>query len=436
MSTNHKSLHCIAIIFVSISAGIVFFNTEDNSVKLTNPGSRYATVEAIVDQDVFYIDNTIYATNNQGEMGTDSVKIGDHYYSSKPPLLSVLTAGVYWYYKTITKKTIRSYTKDVVRFCNRFVIGIPHILLLIYFFRLIRMVAQNDEAVIISMAAMCLTFLGLSYATDMNNHSPSAALLIIGFYYAVRIKKDIQPETKHWYISGICFGLLPAFDIPSLIFTLAISIYLSMHDWKKFLSCFLPSVLLIISVHLILTLVITGSILPIYARSDLFLFEGSYWSEYNVVLSLLKEPKHVYAFHVLVGHHGILTMYPVFILAIIALFKSIKRRSPLYIEAIFTTTTVITLIILYIFKTKDYGGTCVGFRWLIVIMPLLFLFFGVWIDFYLKDHRPQILFWPIIIAVLLIGQFHTLDAVDKLWKKGKWHRYVENSIEDMCCNDH
>ena len=34
------------------------------------------------------------------------------------------------------------------------------------------------------------------------------------------------------------------------------------------------------------------------------------------------------------------------------------------------------MLYFYIFKTRNYGGNCVGFRWSIGFTPLLFVFFG------------------------------------------------------------
>src|SRR5262249_22459060 len=78
-----------------------------------NDGSRLASVESLVDQHTWAIDRSIFVepwafefaagrtpySDDSGmmEVGTgDKMKVGDHFYSDKPPVPSLFLAG--WYY--------------------------------------------------------------------------------------------------------------------------------------------------------------------------------------------------------------------------------------------------------------------------------------------------------------------------------------------------
>ena len=57
-----------------------------------NDGSRFATVRALVENHTFSIDS---------HDSIDIVQYNGRFYSSKPPLLSVMAAGIYWPLHTI-----------------------------------------------------------------------------------------------------------------------------------------------------------------------------------------------------------------------------------------------------------------------------------------------------------------------------------------------
>lgn len=429
MTEKSRLVSFIAVFIISISSCTVLYFPQRNSVDRTNPGSRYAAVEALVDYRTFYIDKTLYAKKIT-TMGHDSVLIDGHYYSSKPPMLSVLTAGVYWIYKSVTGNTIRYNRRSVAMFCNRVMAGIPHILLLVFFFRFTRLITQNDEAVLAGLGAVCFSFIGAGYATSLNNHSPAAAVLLIGFYYAYRIRNEIDAKQRHWEISGYFCGFLPTLELPALFISIAVGLYLLFYDWKKTIKLFIPAALVPILIHFILTYVSTGSVLPVYLRSDLYFFEGSYYSTHYEIYKALVEPKHIYLFHMLFGHHGIFSMTPTLIFAVLALVRIFRKRSALLPEALVVSVSGVILIIFYTMMTENYGGKCVGFRWLIVLTPLLFLFFAVWIDTQLQQKKLQDWMLIILLVTFLIGQYHTLDASRKPWKTSRWQKFIEKTFKN------
>ncbi|MEW5987211.1 MAG: hypothetical protein AB1791_11295, partial [Chloroflexota bacterium] len=55
----------------------------------SNDASRLATIESLVERDTWTIEDSRFAT-------VDRIKVGEHFYSDKPPTLSFLGAGVYY----------------------------------------------------------------------------------------------------------------------------------------------------------------------------------------------------------------------------------------------------------------------------------------------------------------------------------------------------
>ena len=67
---------------------MVVWNLQDSSLDNANTGSRYATIESLVDYGTYWIDQSRY-------VGTiDKYQADGHYISSKPPMLPTLGAGV------------------------------------------------------------------------------------------------------------------------------------------------------------------------------------------------------------------------------------------------------------------------------------------------------------------------------------------------------
>ena len=83
-----------------------------------NDGSRLASVEALVDQHTWAIDDSIfvkvppqdelnpYSLELPSASGTmDKMLIGGHFYSDKPPVLTLYLAGIYWIAQKLTGLT-------------------------------------------------------------------------------------------------------------------------------------------------------------------------------------------------------------------------------------------------------------------------------------------------------------------------------------------
>jgi uncharacterized membrane protein YjdF len=91
-----------------------------------NPASRLATMDALVHERAFEIDQSVFGDT------VDKVRIGDHFYSSKPPLLSVGGALIYKVLKHWTPISFRKDRTYAVQVMSVILAGIPHVLLLGY----------------------------------------------------------------------------------------------------------------------------------------------------------------------------------------------------------------------------------------------------------------------------------------------------------------
>lgn len=400
---------------MAASMMMVVWNLQDSSLDNANTGSRYATIEALVDHGTYHIDKSRYVRT------IDKYKAGPNYISSKPPVLPTFGAGVYWVYQKLTGETIARQEGAVVRTVSLFTGGLCHLLFLVYFYRLCCLLLQRQLAIAASMAAACFAYLGVGYATHINNHSTAAALAIVGIYYAYRIRQGRDARWWHWPVCGFVLGVLPAIDLPGLAITALISLYLLTHDWKKTLLWFAPALLPALITHLALTYQISGSFKPFYLNSALKTFKGFHFRNPGGIDGL-REPKHIYAFNVLVGHHGVFSMTPLYLFGLWELIRSLRHRR-YFAESLVSAGAVLAFFGFFIFRTRNYGGWCVGMRWLVPIMPLLLLYFGLWLD-RVRVTRPL---WAVVLLAFSVSCFHVQDALTSPFQFSVWHNWLEGA---------
>jgi len=394
---------------------MVVWNLQDSSLENANTGSRYATIESLVDYGTYRIDNSRYVRT------IDKYQVDGHYISSKPPVLPTLGAGVYWLYEQVTGRNIRHWEGEVVRLVSLCTGGLCHLIFLIYFYRLCVMLLARQQAIWITMAAASFAYLGVAYATAINNHSTAAALAVCGLYYACAIRRGQLQKWWYWPLTGFVLGLLPVIDLPGIAISGLIVLYLLAHDWKKTLFWLVPAMLPWLILHLWLTYQISGSLRPFYTNRELKNFAGFHFRNATDIDGL-REPKDIYAFNVLLGHHGVFSMTPLYLFGLWELVRCLRQRRLLR-ESLLCAVALCGFFGFYIFRTHNYGGWCVGMRWLVPVMPLLLLYFGIWID-RIKLTRAL---WVLVLSAFLVSCYNVQDGLSSPFQFSVWHNWLENA---------
>ena len=413
--SEERLLHYIAALLITLSAMLVVWNLQDSSRKNANTGSRYATVESLVDYGTYSINKSKYVRT------IDKYKTGKDFISSKPPVLPTYAAGTYWVYKKLTGKTIADHEGSVVRFVSLMTGGLFHVVFLIFFYRLCLVLMSRHLAIIGSLAAAAFAFLGVGYATSLNNHSTGAALVIVGLYYAVRVRVEDRVKDRHWVFSGLALGFASAIDLPSAIFLPLTGIYLGTHNWRKALLLFGAATLPGIVTQVSLNYSITDSWKPPYINRALKDFPEFHWkSGRRSGIDALKEPKHIYAFNMFFGHHGLFSMTPLTAIGAYELLRKLWHRERLR-EGLLIGVGTFVIVNFYLWRTRNYGGWCVGMRHLVPIMPLLLLYFGLWLDrVRINNYR-----WTVVVVAFAVSSFHVQDALSSPWQFSRWHNFLE-----------
>jgi len=406
MSGAKTSTKVLLITLLSLFG--IFYFAGDITV---NPASRLATMESLVDYDTWYIDQSVFKS-------IDSIQIEGKTLSTKPPMLSFMGAGVYWLYEQITGHTFATHKAEAVYVVSLFFGLLAHGIFLFFFWKILQFWMRDKTHLALAYACGALAYLGYAYSPSINNHSPAAACLVAAFYFAFQIRHLNSERVCDWVYAGLFAGFSVTFDLASTFFCVPLFFYLCSKDIKKtFLYFVLPSLAPMIG-HFALTYFSTGSLLPIYARRDLYAHPGSYWLNPQG-LDALDEPKLKYLFNSTFGWRGVFLISPILFYGLLVLKRNLKKGTEFYREYLLTAVFMLALTIFVTFKTNNYGGICVGSRWYIVGMP----FMTLWVVHWIESHFGQ-RGWSrtLFIALFVVTMITVIDGLDAPWSEAEISR--------------
>ena len=85
----------------------------------------------------------------------------------------------------------------------------------------------------------------------------------------------------------------------------------------------------------------------------------------------MTNPSTVYAFNFLVGHHGLFSLTPVWLLALFGMVLRVTGPPAALRLHRLTPLVLAVVVAFYIWRTNNYGGWSSGPRWLFWLTPLL-----------------------------------------------------------------
>ncbi len=141
-------------------------------------------------------------------------------------------------------------------------------------------------------------------------------------------------------------------------------------------------------------------------------FGESYWRDPQGIDQTDDAPA-VYALHVLVGHHGIFSLTPVWLLSAVGAIIWLRRRQQPDLRELALLITAVTLVCLafYLYPLefqRNYGGQASGFRWMFWFAPL-------WLVVMLPAADAMARRWWTRLIVLLALAVSVLSASYPTW---------------------
>ena len=428
---------------VGVAAGAVILGLllRTGSVLCPNDASRWDTIWSLVDKGTYVIDDPPWGT-------IDKVHRDGHDYSSKLPLLPTMAAGEYWLIKKATKWKIEDKTDRVCRIILFTINVVPLVIYVALLGQLIGRYTKDPWWRVYWLIAAAFGTYVTGYSVTFNDHSVGAISALVAFYFGIRILFTDDPRWFHFAVAGFFTAFTACNQLPAAIFCLALFIWLVIRRPKGTLLFFVPAAILPVAGFLLTTYLSTGGFVPyyLYKHTELYQYEGSYWTDPRGI-DALDEPKHIYLFNLLLGHHGFFILTPVFILSVISFTMALRSQktetkivswsmllalaagvvlyllkaepstafAPIAVLAVacfvvalrmrdaestalawFVLSVSLATIVLNTLKTNNYGGMCHGFRYLIWPVPLWIAVGGLKADTYGRSR------WIKALAVLFL----------------------------------
>jgi hypothetical protein len=354
----------------------------------SNDASRWNTVWSLTHGKGYIIDGAPYPT-------VDKVKRDGHFYSSKPALMPTVLAGLAW-----PLKAAEWTLPEKAAMINRAILLVVNVLpfavfILLYARYLDRRRAKLTTRLYCLGAAAFGTYL-TAYSTTLNNHTQAAWSVFFALYNLVRIKEDGQGDGWRFALCGLFTAWTVANEMLAVSFALPVLVLLLRLDARKTFIYFVPTAAVLGVAFLVTTYLSTGGLVPyyLYSSSDYYKYEDSYWLN-PTGIDAANEPKWLYLFHLLLGHHGMLSLTPVFLISLNGMGHSWRRdwvqQMGLYLSLL--------MIGFYTLWTSNYGGACQGPRWLFWLIP----FWLISLIDAVEQHLAKLQFRALASAALLVS---------------------------------
>lgn len=365
--TRHHRAELGIIVLVTLVLLVFTFTRTRNT---TNTRSRIITVERLVERGTMA--HVAPGDTTPFQLSIDAAMVNGKIYSSKPPNYPYVMAAEAWVMRQLTGMAFYPHRKDYIRMLTIVNQVIPYTLMLLLLLLFARFYTADRFTLLFLLLMASVGSLVFGYSVTINNHTPAAIGFFIAFFLAWLILQ--QGRTARWYYG--LFGLVASYsatiDLPGVAIAGVLWFLLLRHSWKGALIAGLVALIPIAST-LGTYYSLTGSIQPFYMQFELYQYAGSYWNEPEA-LDARQVPKGQYAFHNLFGHNGLFSLTPVLLIGLWGYFWAIPKRKWEVSRLLLWVAPALVLILLFvIFRTGNYGGFCVGSRWLIITMPFLWL---------------------------------------------------------------
>ena len=523
---RRNELATVALVMITVAVGIaagriavVKSRDGDTAFLSANDRSRWCTVASLVEDGTFAIDRQIAITDASGKRrpwstidrvrhtGTDGVM---HDYSSKPPLFSILVAGVYWPVYQISGMSLTEQPIYVTRIVLA-IVNLPILLImLVAVWRMLEGSYAPDSAKMFGLAIACFGTALLPMTVSLGNHLPAAmtTAVTLMIYLSVAGENQFKKIATPYFVAGLAAAATVVNELPSLAMLVVWIVLFYRQHRIATASIFLPAVAFVGIAFLSTNMIAHQSIRPPYMhRSDgevlgsittgsrdarptegdvakwfqtnvnrnvaslvnpqlvstsspdrwiiqssdgnlryalvrstiakspgswmirqwdhWYDYPRSYWMGERPGVDAGEKNRFVYAFHLLVGHYGIFTLTPVWLLVPYGLSMRIREPQGRYRFYLATSIAAVSLICFTFYISRpeidrNFGGVSSSFRWMLWFTPL-------WIWAALpaitwameRDWGRKVLF-----VLLAASIFSMATALDNPWQHPWIYRYL------------
>ncbi|WP_425616526.1 hypothetical protein NA78x_000174 [Anatilimnocola sp. NA78] len=165
--------------------------------------------------------------------------------------------------------------------------------------------------------------------------------------------------------------------------------------------------------------------LEVRAWDDWYDYEGTYWTADRLQgVDKGEQSVAVYALHVLIGHHGLFSLTPVWLLSVCGLYLWLRaERTVLWWFA--AAVSLLTVVVLAFYLTRplidrNYGGVTSGLRWLFWLIPLWLLAMIPAADEIAKSRLGRNVAVAMFLVSVFSANYATLNPWSQPWLFEYW----------------
>lgn len=356
-----------------------------------NDRSRWLAVRALVEHGRWEIDGLV------DEPGWDTIdrvrhrgRDGElHFYSSKPPLMIAFVAAECWALEQVTPWRLTTHPHAIVRTLLVVNNVLPLALMLVLVAASLERLVASPWANLLAVAVGCFGTFLTTFAVVLNNHLPAAVFASVVLYAWVRVRTEQKAPGWLFAAAGLSAALCAANELPALAFLALALVAFWLLDVRRTIEVFAPAAALVVVAFFAVNYWAHDTWIPPYAHrsttdpSDnwyLWSYERdgklveSYWNNRQGI-DRGEQSRAVYALHCLVGHHGVFSLTPAWILAAFGglawLRSSRSEHRELAFGVLALSAVCLTFYIgLRPLEDRNYGGMTSGFRWVFWLTPL------------------------------------------------------------------
>lgn len=363
-----------ALVIAASAAGTLadLFNVEP-PMQSANDRSRWCTVWSLVHKQTYTIDEII---RKSGWDSIDKVRHNGHFYSSKPPLLATVMAGFYWVLHKYLGFDLVKHQRETISVLLILMNWLPWLVAQAVFARSVMRHASTDFARFLLVTALALGTMLTPFQVTFNNHTVAAVSLILAVAPILPVLSGERLSMWRFVVCGFMSGFAVSNEMPAFVFGILVFLVLLRFSVGKTLLGFGPAALLPLGAFFLTNHICTGGFKPFQSQYGTeiyrYIHEGvpSYWMNPGGI-DASTEPWPVYLLHCLVGHHGWLSLTPLFLLVFPGWWIGLRQPGRARIVAAVTALLTVWVFAFYASRTENYnyGGNTSGLRWTFWLIP-------------------------------------------------------------------
>lgn len=394
-----------------------------------NDGSRLATIESLVDRGTLAIDESIFvrppteagagrplpysrSEPNLWERGTlDKLWIEGRFYSDKPMVPAIVSAGLYWILQKTTGLVARERPDRFSWWMTAGSSSIAFATATLSVYAIARRVGLGDARGIAMAASFSLATVAPVYAEYVNAHIALLGVAATATWLSLEIALARASDARPW-AAAVGLGLLSGFGYaleqgagPMLL--LCTAAWLS-YRWPLGLAAFAVAVAPWLALHHAINFAVGGSFSPANANPEYLRWPGSPFTPDNMTggwnhSSALGFAS--YAAALLVGKKGFL-LYNLPLVGLLGAGGIFRRRLALAPELRLAAASMAGVWLLYALLSNNSSGACCSIRWFVPMLGPAQLILAVMLREEPWRWRPFAILtgWGVVLSAMLVAK--------------------------------